>query len=82
MSDTVPIDRSALLDLLDETFDVIEWLIPRAHLPDQPDLEALEKAHRGVLADFEKWTVDQIEQDLSDHDNVTSIFTKLSFFKE
>ena len=54
MSDTVPIDRSALLDLLDETFDVIEWLIPRAHLPDQPDLEALEKAHRGVLADFEK----------------------------
>ena len=35
MSDdnTIPVDRHALLSLLDETFDVIEWLIPMQEHP-------------------------------------------------
>ena len=35
MSDdnTIPVDRHALLSLLDETFDVIEWLIPMQEAP-------------------------------------------------
>lgn len=86
MSDdnTIPVDRHALLNLLDETFDVIEWLIPMQEHPaaSQIDLQSLQKAHREVVAAFEQWTVDRIEEDLSDHDNVTSIFTKLQFFRE
>jgi len=82
--DTIPVDRSALLNLLDETFDVIEWLTPmQGHAAiSQIDLPALKEAHREVVAAFEQWTVDRIEADLSDHDNVTSIFTKLQFFRE
>ena len=85
MSDdnTIPVDRHALLGLLDETFDVIEWLIPGKKHPaaSQIDLQSLEKAHREVVAAFEQWTVERIEEDLSQHDNVTSIFTKLQFFR-
>jgi hypothetical protein len=82
--DTVPVDRSALLNLLDETFDLIEWLIPMQDHPaaSQINLPALEKAHKEVVGAFEKWTVDRIEEDLSEHSNVTSIFTKLQFFRE
>lgn len=82
--DTVPVDRHALLNLLDETFDVIEWLISFNDHPSvaKVDIHALQKAHREVVAEFETWTVKQIEDDLSKHDNVTSIFTKLQFFRE
>lgn len=82
--DDVPVDRHALLALLDETFDVIEWLAslqPGEH-PKGVDYVSLNTAHRQVIAAFEEWTVNQIEEDLSDHDNVTSIFTKLQFFRE
>ena len=81
---TIPVDRHALLNLLDETFDVIEWLISVDSHPSvaKIDLYALQKAHREVVAEFETWTVKQIEDDLSQHGNVTSIFTKLQFFRE
>jgi hypothetical protein len=81
---TIPVDRHSLLNLLDETFDVIEWLISVDNHPSaaKVDLQALQKAHREVVAEFETWTVKQIEDDLSKHDNVTSIFTKLQFFRE
>ena len=82
--DTIPVDRNALLNLLDETFDVIEWLIPFQDHPTTQtlNLQELQKAHKALVADFEEWTTNQIKEDLSTHENVISIFTKLKFFKE
>jgi len=81
---TVPVDRDVLLSMLDEAFDIIEWLAPQAHHPSNSnvDFQAFLKAHTALLAEFEKHTVDQINEDLSKHGNVTSIFTKLQFFRE
>jgi len=44
--------------------------------------EAFIEAHKNLVAEFEKHTVDQIVEDLADSENVTSIFTKLRFFRE
>tara|TARA_R110000851_G_scaffold158095_1_gene301010 strand:- start:1175 stop:1435 length:261 start_codon:yes stop_codon:yes gene_type:complete len=82
--DTVPVDRHVLLAMLDEAFDVIEWLHPRSLHPSfsEIDAEAFIEAHKNLVAEFEKHTVDQIVEDLADSENVTSIFTKLRFFRE
>ena len=81
---TVPVDRNVLLAMLDESFDVIEWLHPRSHHPSFSDIDFLGfiAAHKDLVAEFEKHTVDQIVEDLADSHNVTSIFTKLQFFRE